>query len=107
MVAEKIQTYADAVNMVSKVIADGQRIDRYLRVSDEGNYYTSPDREFLTSQGREVPVYVEIPVGGYDTSEEEEKEWAEALISELVEAMEDEVKDHLPDDYKKERGIVS
>lgn len=76
------QTRTEAVEMVLAVLRDGSRNDRYLRVSDDGEYFTTPDREFLTADGRETPPSVKIPVA-YDSTEYEEEEWAAALLDEL------------------------
>jgi len=72
----------EAVKAVAKILADGNRSDRYLRVTDDGDYFTTPDYTFLTSDGVETPVSVKIPVSESD-SEEENEVWADALIREL------------------------
>jgi hypothetical protein len=76
------KTYYEAVEMVVSVLRDGQRIDRMLRVADDGHYYTTPDKTFLTSDGPEPPPFVEIPFGGA-ISDDEAFEWACGLINEL------------------------
>jgi hypothetical protein len=73
----------EAVKMVAEIIRDATRIDRYLRVANDGHYYTSPDKTFLTNDGPETPPYVVIPFGGTDASDDEYEESARMLLSEL------------------------
>lgn len=75
-------SHAEAVNMVVSVLRNGGRSDRYLRLADDGHYFTTPDRTFLTDDGPETPPFVAIPVAS-DSTEFESEEWAEALIREL------------------------
>lgn len=75
----------DAIKMVTSVILDGSRSDRYLRKSDDGSYYTTPDLEYLTPDGRETPPYVRIPCCDTDITDDEAEHWAETLISQLDE----------------------
>lgn len=78
----KVQTRGEAIKMVMSVLANGRRPDRYLRQDDAGEYFTTPDYEFLTSEGREIPACVKIPVS-YEGTEEDDMDWADTLIREL------------------------
>lgn len=82
--AANTQTRREAVEMVLSVLRDGARNDRYLRQADDGHYYTTPDHTFLGDDGPYSPPGVTIPVA-YDTPEEQEEGWAEALLDELDE----------------------
>ncbi len=68
--------------MVLSVLRDGSRRDRYLRRASDGHLYTSPDRSFVGDEGPYTPPYVEIPVA-YDTTDEDEREWAVQLLEQL------------------------
>lgn len=76
------QTHAEAVQMVLSVLQDGRRLDRFLRQAEDGHYYTSPDRTFISGDGPYTPPCVTIPVA-YETSESDAEEWAETLLAEL------------------------
>jgi hypothetical protein len=77
-----------AVAEVLKVLRDGSRCDRYLRRSEDGTYFTTPDHTFLDANGPFSPPSVSIPVA-FDTTESEEEEWAEALLKELDDQLSD------------------
>lgn len=78
-----VHSHAEAVEMVLGVLRCGGRSDRWLRLADDGGYFTTPDTEFLRSDGSvESPPAVRIPVAS-DCNEIEEEEWADALIREL------------------------
>ena len=82
MTAENTQTRYEAVQMVVSVLADGSRSDRLLRQADDGHYYTTPDETFISNDGPYSPPSVLIPVS-YHGAEEDDEEWAEALLTEL------------------------
>lgn len=67
------ETSSKAIELVMSVLADGQRTDRYLSVSGDGRYYTTPD---------DAPPAVKIPVS-YDGTEEDDRAWAVAIVAEL------------------------
>ena len=93
--SEMVQTRTEAVEVVLSVLRHGGRSDRYLRVTDAGVFFTTPDRTFLTADGPETPPFVTIPVAS-GTSEYEEEQWAEMLLSELeskIEEANDETND--------------
>lgn len=68
------------ISDIEAVIQDGRRIDRYLRLSDEGNYFTTPDYEFIGPEGPYCPPSVRIPVGERG---EPARRWARALCARL------------------------
>jgi hypothetical protein len=76
------QIHADAVQMVISVMRDDHRLDRYLQVSDDGHYHTTPDRIAHGHHGANPIPSVHIPLG-CEVGEESEEERAEALIREL------------------------
>ncbi len=79
-----LQTHADAVAMIVSVIRDRQRSDRLLRMADDGHYYPTPDKTFLSDDGPYTPPYVSIPFAdASDATDEEAEEWAENAIDEL------------------------
>ena len=87
MTAENTQTRYEAVQMVVSVLADGSRSDRFLRQAEDGHYYTTPDETFISNDGPYSPPSVLIPVS-YDGTEEDDEEWAEALLTELDDQIE-------------------
>lgn len=73
--------YSAAIQTVLAVLRDGSRTDRYLRRTDDGRYYTTPDLTHLRPDGStETPPYVFIPVSDGDGDDEE---WARELVSQL------------------------
>lgn len=81
-----VQSHAEAVAMIVEVLTDGKRSDRYLRRNADGEYYTTPDRTFLTNSGPETHPYVKIPKADYgdpDHHGDALDQWAESLIDEL------------------------
>lgn len=79
-------TRNEAVEMVTSALADGGRSDRWLRMSDDGEYFTTADRTFLGNDGPYTPTAVKIPVSETGT-EDEDREWAAALLAELDKAL--------------------
>lgn len=75
-------THLEAVDMVVGVMRDPQRIDRYLRRTDEWRYYTTPDRTYLGNDGPYTPPFVTIPVDR-DCTDDEAEEIAGDLLAEL------------------------
>lgn len=75
-------TRNEAVKMVMSVLADGARSDRWLRKSADGDYFTTPDWTFTTSDGQDTPEAVPIPVSETGTVDED-REWAAELLREL------------------------
>ena len=73
----------DAIEMVVRVLCDGSRCDRYLRVTADGEYYTTPSRRVMTDDGPETPPYVAIPVFDCDLSDEDLEIEARAIIQQL------------------------
>ncbi len=84
MKATTNQTKNEAREMILAVLRDGNRNDRNLRMADDGSYFTTPDKTFIGDDGPHTPLYVAIPVA-YDTTEEQEEEWADSLIADLNE----------------------
>ena len=81
------QTRRDAAQMIADVMADGSRIDRNLRRADDGTYYTTPDRDFLTGSGSVTPAYVNIPADNGGGADDELLEWGFGLLDELDELL--------------------
>lgn len=84
-------TTHEATKMVLGVMSDGSRHDRFLRVDENGEYFTTPDHTFLRLDGsRETPPAVEIPVddGANDLSDEDREENALAMILALDQLVE-------------------
>jgi hypothetical protein len=78
------------LDMIVAVLRDRQRSDRYLRMNDEGRYYTTPDRTFINDRdGQHTPAYVAIPAADTELSDDEADDWAVAIIAELDEAIAD------------------
>lgn len=80
-----IQSRADAIQMVSEILQDASRNDRFLRVEGD-RYFTTSDRVFLTGEGPEIPPHVKIPVGDNCShlTDENWDEWAAQLLDELA-----------------------
>ena len=80
------QTRSEAVEMIVDVLADGNRSDRYLRQAEDGHYFTTSD---LSNDGPYTPPSVKIPVS-YDGTEDEDRDWAESLLDQLIKLIETE-----------------
>lgn len=75
-----------AIQMILAVLRDGSRSDRFLQRADDGHYYTTPDREYLSADGGSYTVpAVRIGVSDGGIGEDEEEEVAVALMGELDE----------------------
>lgn len=79
-----VRKRAQAIRDIVAVMADGRRIDRYLRLSDEGTPYTTDAAEHIGENGPYNTPYVEIP-SGQGVTEKEAKAWAGAILDELLE----------------------
>jgi len=87
MTTETKQTRLEAARMVADVLADGSRIDRVLQVSDDGEYYTTTDADYIRDGVRFSVPHVRIPVG-CGCSDDDMTDWAFALLAEMDEAIE-------------------
>lgn len=77
------QSRLSAAQMIADVLADGSRIDRYLRRDDDGAYYTTSDRTYLSDSGPITPAYVAIPTDDGSATDDELFDWGFALLAEL------------------------
>ena len=79
------QTRAEAVAMITDVLLDPDRIDRFLQQAKDGHYYTTDAEEYISDDGPYHTPSVKIPQCYDDISDEHAEEWAESLITELDE----------------------
>lgn len=87
-------TRDEAVAAVRRLLDDGQRIDRYLRITPEGSYFLTDAEAYLKNHpdGHDEQDHaVKIPWidGGTDLTEEEYESEAETLVDRLDEQIED------------------
>lgn len=75
---------SEQIQMVIDLMSDGRRIDRLLRRCEDGTYYVTADKTYLTNDGPETPPYVYIPCVDDDISDEEMEECAVAYLDELT-----------------------
>jgi hypothetical protein len=83
MTGETTMATQDIVQEIVAILRNGRRIDRFLRVADDGHYYTTPDKTYLTNNGPDTPPYVTIPYAGSDVTDDEAEAWVELMIEEL------------------------
>ena len=84
--SEPKQNRGDAVDMVVKLLQDGQRIDRFLCKARDGEYYTTPDINWIDYAGvQTTTTHVKVPFysGEQGLVDEQLTDWASDLIDQL------------------------
>lgn len=74
------RSLTETVENIVDVMLDRRRIDRYLRKTEDGRYYTTADVVFVNQDGPYTPPYVSIPAADGGETDEELAENAVALM---------------------------
>jgi hypothetical protein len=82
-----VRKRAQAIRDIVGVMADGRRIDRYLRLSDDGTPYTTDAAEYIGDDGPYNTPHAKIP-SGQGMTEKEARAWAGAILDALLESSE-------------------